>query len=206
MVASVSLSPAWSSRRAATLTASPKTSPPISTTSPWARPTWSLSGTGGRGGNVGAPPSLASSPIPEGVGPLSRTGSERSSSAMPMRISESCMSSAAATAWLGSSKIAISPSPSVLITWPPWTATMRASRATLRLTTAVASALPSVSYIEVLPRRSANSTVRCRTWVMPIGSGGPSGASLSRPSHAKRVPASRRNPFDAHFGRQSVSR
>ena len=35
-VARVSLSPAWSSRRAATLTASPKTSPDISTTSPWA--------------------------------------------------------------------------------------------------------------------------------------------------------------------------
>ena len=51
-VASVSLSPAWSSRRAATLTASPKTSPDISTISPCAMPTCSFSGTGGRGGKV----------------------------------------------------------------------------------------------------------------------------------------------------------
>jgi hypothetical protein len=95
-----------------------------------------------------------------------------------MRASESCISSAAVTPWLGCSKTAIRPSPSVLITWPPWTVTMRASRATLRLTTAVASALPSVSYIEVLPRRSANSTVRCRTWVMPKQSNVSSVASL----------------------------
>ena len=59
-----------------------------------------------------------------------------------------------------------------------WAATMRARRATLRVTTAVASALPSVSYIDVLPRRSANSTVRCRTWVMPKPSSVSSVASL----------------------------
>ena len=97
---------------------------------------------------------------------------------MPMRASESCMSSAAATLSAGVSNTAIRPSPSVFTTWPPWAATMRASRATLRVTTAVASALPSVSYIEVLPRRSANSTVRCRTWVMPKRSSVPSVASL----------------------------
>ena len=74
----------------------------------------------------------------------------------------------------GVSNTAIRPSPSVLTTWPPWAATICASSATLCVTTAVASALPSVSYIEVLPRRSANSTVRSMIWVMPEQSVGPS--------------------------------
>src|SRR6185369_3332632 len=189
-VASVSLSPAWSSSRAATLTASPKTSPPISTTSPCARPTWSLSGTGGRGGKVGAPPSYASSP----PGSESLAGST-TSSAMPMRASESCMSSAALTPLFGRSNTAIRPSPSVLTTWPPWTVTMRARRATLRLTTAVASALPSVSYIAVLPRKSAKRTVRCRTWVMPKRGSWAFGREFIVPRMQKAVPASRPGPL-----------
>ena len=65
----------------------------------------------------------------------------------------------------GSSKIAIRPSPSVLTTLPPQLATTRASSATLWVTTEVASALPSVSYSAVLPRRSAKRTVR---WIMRV--------------------------------------
>ena len=46
------------------------------------------------------------------------------------------------------------------MTSPPASVTERASAVTVCVTTEVASALPSCSYSEVLPRRSAKRTVR----------------------------------------------
>src|SRR5207247_2826284 len=116
-------------------------------TSPCASPTWSF-----RAGRDWLPPS-------------------ESRERALMRSSESCISSDARTASDGCEKIAIRPSPSVLTTLPPQLSITLASSATLCVTTAVASALPSVSYSAVLPRRSANRTVRSMICVM--------GASLS---------------------------
>jgi len=76
------------------------------------------------------------------------------------RSSESWTSSAARTAPAGWGNMAIRPSPSVLITRPPWPSMMRATTATLWVTTVAASALPRLSYREVLPRRSAKRMVQ----------------------------------------------
>ena len=77
-----------------------------------------------------------------------------------IRSSESCISSAATTALAESANTAISPSPRVLTTTPPEVETICAISDTLRVTTVVASVLPRVSYSAVLPRKSANKTVR----------------------------------------------
>ena len=98
-VTSVSLSPAWSSSRAATLTASPKQSPAISTTSPRASATCSRR------------------PRRPGEAPRSLPRET-----MPSSTSCICIGGLHAPA-AGASNTAIRPSPSVLTTWPPWRAT-----------------------------------------------------------------------------------
>jgi hypothetical protein len=80
--------------------------------------------------------------------------------------SASCICSAAGSAWAGVANTAIRPSPSVFTTWPPWRSTAGPKADTQCVTTEVASALPSVSYKPVLPRKSANKMLRSEICVM----------------------------------------
>ena len=50
--------------------------------------------------------------------------------------------------------------------WPPWRSTAGPKADTQCVTTEVASALPSVSYKPVLPRKSANKMLRSEICVM----------------------------------------
>jgi hypothetical protein len=81
--------------------------------------------------------------------------------------STSCIWIDACTAEPGVVNTAIRPSPSVLTTAPPQAATALDKAPTQWVTTEVASALPRVSNSDVLPRRSANNTVRTAIRVMP---------------------------------------
>ena len=140
----VSLSPAWSSSRAATLTASPKAvAAHLDDLAARQRHLQPQAAQAGGGAALVAARHHA-------------RRAHRASARPP------------ATACVGCSNSAIRPSPRVLTTRPPQAVDRRApGRVTQCVTTEVASALPSVSNSAVLPRRSANRTVRSAICVMP---------------------------------------